>query len=299
MEYKAAVITISDKSAQGLRTDTSGPAVCKMLTEAGFEVVKTSILPDDFRAIRGELIACADDRRLPLVVTTGGTGFSDRDVTPEATLSVIEREARGIPEAMRLQSMSITPRGCLSRSVAGIRRHTLIINLPGSEKAALENLGAVLDSVKHGLDMLLSGGSANCAQTPPKNKTATAPSLDGWILQAKSSPNGHKMGMLLSHRGVVRSTPRATLREGAVEKGEVKSMMVSVDRVKMQQAVKQAESTAGIYCVRVWLNEGVLGVGDDIMQVLVGGDIRENVIGAFTALLDTLKGECITEYEEK
>ena len=164
MKYTAAVLTISDKGFRGERIDTSGPAICAMLEEAGYELVHRTILPDEAELIRDELIRCADELHAALVLTTGGTGFSPRDVTPEATLAVIERETRGIPEAMRLASLQITPRGCLSRSAAGIRGRTLIVNLPGSERAAKENLAAVLDPIGHGLDMLYSAGSADCAE---------------------------------------------------------------------------------------------------------------------------------------
>ncbi len=121
MTYTAAVITVSDKGSRGERKDTSGPAVRKILEDAGFSVVHTCILPDEKAEIEKELIRCADERHISLVMTTGGTGFSQRDVTPEATLAVIERETRGIPEAMRWASLQVTPRGCLSRSAAGIR----------------------------------------------------------------------------------------------------------------------------------------------------------------------------------
>ncbi len=161
MKYTAAVITVSDKGARGERVDTSGPAVRAMLEEAGFEVVYTSIIPDEKAQIEEELIRCADERKIALVMTTGGTGFSQRDITPEATLAVIERETRGIPEAMRYYSLQITPRGCLSRSAAGIRGKTLIVNLPGSEKAARENLAAVIAPIAHGMDMLFSEGSSD------------------------------------------------------------------------------------------------------------------------------------------
>ena len=165
MSYTCAVITVSDKGYAGEREDTSGPAVCALAEENGFSVTYTSLVPDDFDMIKNELIKCADELKIDLVLTTGGTGFSPRDITPEATLAVIERETRGIPEAMRAESMKITPRGCLSRSAAGIRGRTLIINLPGSKKAALENIGAVIAPVLHGLDMLASEGSANCAES--------------------------------------------------------------------------------------------------------------------------------------
>ena len=159
--YTAAVITISDKGSRGERVDTSGPAVRKILEDAGFEVVHTAILPDEKEQIQDELIRCADELKIGLVMTTGGTGFSQRDITPEATLAVIERETRGIPEAMRWASLQITPRGCLSRSAAGIRGKTLIVNLPGSEKAAKENLLAVIEAIAHGMDMLFSDGSTD------------------------------------------------------------------------------------------------------------------------------------------
>lgn len=161
MKYNAAVITVSDKGARGERVDTSGPAVREMLEEAGFEVAYTSIIPDDIERIKEELIQCADEKKIALVLTTGGTGFSQRDVTPEATLAVVEREARGIPEAMRYASLQITPRGCLSRSAAGLRGKTLIVNLPGSEKAAKENLASVIGALAHGLDMLFADGSSD------------------------------------------------------------------------------------------------------------------------------------------
>lgn len=164
MTYTAAVITVSDKGTKGERVDTSGPAIVQILQEHGFTVNHTTIIPDEMQQIQEELISCCDQKNIALILTTGGTGFSPRDVTPEATLAVVERETRGIPEAMRAASMQITPRGCLSRSAAGIRGRSLIINLPGSEKAAKENILAVIDSVRHGLDMLYSSGSANCAQ---------------------------------------------------------------------------------------------------------------------------------------
>ena len=162
MNYTAAVITVSDKGSRGERVDTSGPMLEKLVSEHGYQVVHTAIIPDDLEKIKSELIACCDEQRAALVLTTGGTGFSPRDVTPEATKAVIERETPGIPELMRAESMKITPRGCLSRSAAGIRGRSLIINLPGSEKAARENLLAVLDSLEHGLQMLYSEGSADC-----------------------------------------------------------------------------------------------------------------------------------------
>ena len=162
--YNAAVITISDKGYLGQREDTSGPNLVRILTEKGFEVTYTAIIPDDRERIQAELLKCADELGIALVLPTGGTGFSPRAITPEAAMEVIERPTPGIPEAMRAESMRITPKGCLSRSVAGIRRRSLIITLPGSKKASAENILAVIDPVAHGLDMLYSEGSADCAK---------------------------------------------------------------------------------------------------------------------------------------
>lgn len=157
--YTAAVLTVSDRSARGERPDGAGPLVASLLKEAGYSVLETGLVPDERPEIEAALIRLAE--RAALVVTTGGTGFSPRDVTPEATLAVCERAVPGIPEAMRAASLAITPRAMLSRAAAGIRGGTLIVNLPGSPKAAKENLEAVLPTLEHGLKMLL-GGSADC-----------------------------------------------------------------------------------------------------------------------------------------
>ncbi len=161
MTFTAAVITVSDKGSRGERVDTSGPALVEMLKEQGYDVVYTTVIPDDFDTIAGELRHVSDRLGVCLALTTGGTGFSPRDITPEATHSVVEREARGIPEAMRAFSMTITPKACLSREAAGIRGGTLIVNLPGSKKASTENLSAVLSPIKHGIE-ILRGESQNC-----------------------------------------------------------------------------------------------------------------------------------------
>ena len=161
MEYTAAVLTISDKGSQGLREDRSGPAIAEMLEKDGWTVTARAMVPDDYEAIRSQLIAWCDGGQACLVLTTGGTGFSKRDVTPEATLAVVERPTPGIPEAMRAESMRITPRGCLSREAAGIRGETLIVNCPGSEKAARECLGAVLPALRHGVE-ILRGAAGEC-----------------------------------------------------------------------------------------------------------------------------------------
>ena len=157
MSYTASVITVSDLGSRGLRQDTSGPAVRAMLEDAGFTVVHTAIVPDERGQISALLRACADERKIDLILTTGGTGFAPRDVTPEATMAVCEKLAPGIPEAMRAASMRITPKACLSRAAAGIRGRSLIINLPGSPKGACENLEAVLEPLAHGLYILRGG----------------------------------------------------------------------------------------------------------------------------------------------
>ena len=158
MKYTAAVITVSDMGSRGLRQDTSGPAVRAMLEEAGFSVAHTAILPDEMEQISAELRDCADRRRIDLIVTTGGTELSPRDVTPEATRAVLEREIPAIPVAMWMEGLKVTPRAMLSRAVAGIRGSSLLLNLPGSEKAARENLAAVIGALENGLHMIAAEG---------------------------------------------------------------------------------------------------------------------------------------------
>lgn len=160
--YTAAVLTISDKGAAGLRQDTAGPAARALLENAGFAVNSVTILPDEATQISAALVHAADSEHVNLVLTVGGTGFAPRDVTPEATAAVCERMTPGIAETMRAESLKVTKRAMLSRATAGIRGKTLIVNLPGSEKAARENLLAVLDALPHGLDMLLET-RAECA----------------------------------------------------------------------------------------------------------------------------------------
>ncbi len=296
MSHTAAVITISDKGSRGERVDTSGPAIRAELERSGWEVVYTVIIPDELEQIKEELIQCADEKAVNLVLTTGGTGFSPRDVTPEATLAVIEREAWGIPEAMRAASMRITSRGCLSRSAAGIRGRTLIVNLPGSEKAAKENLSAVMEPIRHGVDMLLSSGSADCAREPhrcPKK----SPSMDEWLKEAKADPSAAKVGMYLTHNGVVRETAKARVRGGDRAAAPVRGMLFSYDSEKAAAAVADTYKLEGVFYVRIWLNEGELQVGDDIMYVLVGGDIRPHVVEALQYLVGRLKTECVQETE--
>ncbi len=158
MGYQAAVITISDKGSRGERVDTSGPSLCRMLEQDGWQVVHTAIVPDEAEQIKQALIACADELKAGLILTTGGTGFSRRDITPEATREVIDRDIPGIPEAMRAYSMRVTPLGMLSRATAGLRGDSVIINLPGSEKASRECLEAVLPVMKHAMKMIKGEG---------------------------------------------------------------------------------------------------------------------------------------------
>lgn len=160
--YTAIVITVSDKGYAGQRQDEAGPAVCRLLEESGFEIREQHMVPDDQKVIEELLRRCADQVKVDLILTTGGTGFSVRDVTPEATLAVCERLVPGIPEVMRFESYQLTKRAMLSRAVAGIRGQSLIINLPGSPKAAVENLSFTLPTLGHGLD-ILKGDAAECA----------------------------------------------------------------------------------------------------------------------------------------
>ena len=152
MARTAAVLTISDSSFQRTRADLSGPAVAELLTEAGFSVIHASILPDEKDQIAARIIECSELSRL--VVTTGGTGISPRDVTPEATRSVVEKLIEGIPERMRADGVRKTPFAALSRGLCGIRGKTLILNLPGSPKGATESLQSVISLLGHMLDLL-------------------------------------------------------------------------------------------------------------------------------------------------
>ena len=157
---RAAIITASDSGYRGEREDLSGPAIREILEREGYEVISMDILPDD---LAGKLQEIADSEKAELILTTGGTGFSERDVTPEATEEVIERKVPGIPEAIRAYSMTITKRAMLSRATAGIRGKTLIINLPGSPKAVRESLEYIIDALGHGIE-ILTGEAGNCAR---------------------------------------------------------------------------------------------------------------------------------------
>ena len=154
MKYTAAILTVSDRCSRGVREDVTGPALAKMLAEAGWEIVTTKVVPDEFEVIKAELVRCSYDLDVCLILTAGGTGFSRRDVTPEATEAVINRVAPGIPEAMRAAAREVSTGGMLSRGIAGMRGGTLIINLPGSVNHAAASLNAIMAAIKPGIDRL-------------------------------------------------------------------------------------------------------------------------------------------------
>lgn len=159
---RLAVITSSDTGFCGEREDLSGPEIKRIAEENGYQVVYSTILPDDRVRLRDEMIKIADNNMAELILTTGGTGFSDRDCMPEATMEAVERAVSGIPEAMRSYSMQYTKRAMLSRAAAGIRKKTLIVNLPGSPKAVRECLEYIISELDHGIDILI-GNTGNCA----------------------------------------------------------------------------------------------------------------------------------------
>lgn len=160
---RAAIITSSDSGYRGEREDLSGPAIREILEREGYQVVSMDILPDDRTMLGEKMKEIADNNLAELILTTGGTGFSQRDVMPEATEDIIERRVPGIPEAMRAYSMTITRRAMLSRATAGIRKKTLIINLPGSPRAVKESLEYIIGALGHGIE-ILTGKASDCAR---------------------------------------------------------------------------------------------------------------------------------------
>lgn len=154
MTIRFGILTLSDRSSRGERADSSGPALAVLIAAEGWSVVKQEVLADDEPAIREMLVSWADSGEIDVILTTGGTGFSPRDVTPEATRAVIEREAPGLAEAMRAASLRVTPHAMLSRIVTGIRRKTIIVNLPGSPKGAVENLQVITPVLPHAVQLL-------------------------------------------------------------------------------------------------------------------------------------------------
>ncbi|CCQ96208.1 Molybdopterin adenylyltransferase [[Clostridium] ultunense Esp] len=161
--FRVGIITASDKGSIGEREDISGKTIREIVESKGYKVEKSIILPDDEKTILDEMIYMADELKVDLILTTGGTGFSTRDVTPEATIKACDRMANGIAEAIRYYSLGITQRAMLSRAVSGIRGETLIINLPGSPKAVKESLEYIIDSLHHGLE-ILTGQTGDCAR---------------------------------------------------------------------------------------------------------------------------------------
>jgi len=154
MTIRFGILTLSDRSASGERADASGPALADLIRAQGWSVTKQAILPDDESAIRATLIEWADSGTVDVILTSGGTGFAPRDITPEATRAIIEREAPGLVETMRAESLKKTPHAMLSRAIAGIRKRTLIVNLPGSPKGAVENLQTILPVLPHAVQLL-------------------------------------------------------------------------------------------------------------------------------------------------
>jgi molybdenum cofactor synthesis domain-containing protein len=160
--FNAGVITVSDKGSRGEREDRSGQEIVSMLKDIGVNIVHSTIIPDEKDKIKEILIDCTDRMKLDLIITTGGTGVSPRDLTPDATLEVIDKEVPGMAEAMRRVSAAITPHAMISRAVVGIRDRSLIINLPGSPKAVRENLAVILPALKHAVEKI-RGDDAECA----------------------------------------------------------------------------------------------------------------------------------------
>lgn len=166
--FRVAILTASDKGARGEREDESGGVIREMVEAAGFDVASYEVVPDDFSLLYDKLLGYATDKQLHLVLTTGGTGLSPRDNTPDATLAVIEKQVPGMAEAMRAFGLQKTPHAMLSRAVCGIRNQTLIVNLPGSPRSVRENLGVILPVIPHALDVLC-GQTSECANLRKKD----------------------------------------------------------------------------------------------------------------------------------
>lgn len=289
MKRTAAIISIGE---MGEACD----AVCRIIEKADFTVVHKTAVPNTQECISRALAKYADEMNVSLILTLGGTGLAARNVTPEATLAILDRETCGLAEAMRAEGMKSSFRACLSRGVAGIRGNTLIANLPGSKTAAVENLTGVTQALAHAVDML----SADAAKQDARSKYTTgktAPSMDMWLAEAKADASADKCGMYLFHNGVVRSTAKAEVRALDGDKSAVSGMYFSYDEDKVDAAVDMAKNMQGIEYVRVWMNDGALAVGDNIMLVLVGGDIRPHVVNALQALVAEIKTNCVTEME--
>lgn len=161
--FRTTIVCMSDKGARGEREDLSTKVIEKIVTEKGYKIVKKILIPDEYELIKETLKNICDNNEADLILTTGGTGFAKRDITPEATLEIVDKIVPGIPEAIRAYSMSITKRAMLSRAAAGIRKSTLIINMPGNPKAVDESLSFIIDSLSHGLEILV-GSASDCAR---------------------------------------------------------------------------------------------------------------------------------------
>ncbi len=166
MKIRIGIVTVSDRSSRDERPDLSGPALVEMVKSKGWDVAETLIVPDDLDVLRDTLILWADSGDMDVILTTGGTGFSPRDITPEATRFVVDKLASGLAEAMRAESLKITPHAMLSRAIAGIRGRALIINLPGSPKAACENLQVVAPVLGHAVQLLRDAAEAEAGHIP-------------------------------------------------------------------------------------------------------------------------------------
>jgi molybdenum cofactor synthesis domain-containing protein len=166
MKFRIGIITVSDRSSRDERPDLSGPALVEMAKSKSWDVAETLIIPDDLDVLRDTLVLWADSGDLDIILTTGGTGFSPRDITPEATRFVVDKLAPGLSEAMRAESLKITPHAMLSRAIAGIRGRVLIINLPGSPKAACENLDVVAPVLGHAVQLLRDDAAAEAGHIP-------------------------------------------------------------------------------------------------------------------------------------
>lgn len=297
MGITASIITISDRCSKGEKEDLSGPVIESFLSDNEITTVEKRIVPDEKEEIIKAVCECSDLIHTDLIITTGGTGFSKRDVTPEALKQCIERFTPGLDEVMRAESMKITDRGCLSRGVSGIRGNSLILSLPGSSKAVRENLEFVISPLKHGIEMLRSEGSNNCGEAPDSIiRLSNRPSLDEWLSEAKNSDKSKLCGMYLSHNGVVRQTSKESVYSDQ-NLGAVRGMRVSLNHELAEKYASETLRHQGIFYLRYWINEGELKVGDDIMLCLIGGDTRPNVIECLETFLRHLKTECIVEEE--
>jgi molybdopterin adenylyltransferase len=166
MSIRIGILTVSTRSSRGERPDTSGPALAEVVAQQGWQVINTAIVPDDLAKLTAILVEWADSGEMDVILTTGGTGFSPNDVTPEATSAVVHRQTPGLDEAMRNAALHITPHAMLSRSTSGIRTRTLIVNLPGSPKAAVENLSVIIPALPHAVQLLQEDPSSEAGHRP-------------------------------------------------------------------------------------------------------------------------------------